>query len=331
MNSHSPLKPIERAIEFCHQGGLIGLPTETVYGLAAPIDSEEQLKKIFEIKERPLFDPLIVHIYDKYQALDLCLDWTPLCDTLAEIFWPGPLTLVLKRNPKKISSLITAGLETVGVRCPSHPVAQEFLRKLGKPVAAPSANKFTKTSPTKAQDVSDAFSPEDVFVLDGGECEVGVESTIVLVEETRLTILRKGMITANEILEQMTKKKITVEVVFDTTPMEKKMTAPGQMAAHYRPVHPVVIVMKKDFQKYSQEILRSFDLLGIETLALRTLSNQAYLAARELYETLKRPLKSQEKVLVLCLPEFEQNQKEKEKWEAILDRLKKAAVLNFLP
>ncbi len=331
MKSHIPLDPIERAIEFSNQGGLIGLPTETVYGLAAPIDSEEQLKKIFEIKERPLFDPLIVHIHDTKQALDLCLDWTPLCDSLAESFWPGPLTLVLKRNPKTISSLITAGLETVGVRCPSHPVAQDFLRRLGKPVAAPSANKFTKTSPTKAKDVTDAFRPEDVFVLDGGECEVGVESTIVLVEEMKLTILRKGMITSNEILEQMQRKQITVDVVFDTTPMEKQMTAPGQMAAHYRPVHPVVIVTEKDFQRRTQDILKSFDLQKSESLALRTLSNQAYLAARELYETLKRPLIGQEKVLVLCLPEIEKNQKEIEKWEAILDRLKKAAILSFLP
>lgn len=329
----SPKTPdlIEQAIEFSRLGGLIGLPTETVYGLAAPIDSEEQLKKIFETKERPLFDPLIVHIHHKEQALALCLDWTPLCEALAESFWPGPLTLVLKRNPKTISSLITAGLDTVGIRCPAHPVAQEFLHRLGKPVAAPSANKFTKTSPTKAQDVIDAFQAQDVFVLDGGECEVGVESTIVLVEGNELTILRKGMITADDLMEQMEKKKRAVKVLFDTTPMEKQMTAPGQMAAHYRPEHSVVLVAQRDLAARSQEILKSFDLSDPKFLAVRILSTQAFLAARELYETLKRPLSSTEKILVICLPEIESNPKEMERWEAILDRLRKAATLNFLP
>ncbi len=138
---------IKKAADLLKSGDVVAIPTETVYGLAGSIESEKGLHKIFSTKERPFFDPLIVHVNSIDMAKSLTSSWDAACEALAQAFWPGPLTLALKKN-EKVSDLITAGLDSVGLRFPSHPVAQEVIKAVGSPLAAPSANKFMRTSPT---------------------------------------------------------------------------------------------------------------------------------------------------------------------------------------
>jgi L-threonylcarbamoyladenylate synthase len=174
------LDEISVAVEKLINGEVVGIPTETVYGLGAVISKSDAIKKIFTTKERPFFDPLIVHVSGVEQAKELSLDWSAAADILAQEFWPGPLTLVLPK--KNVSDLITSGLQTVGVRCPDHKIALEIIEKVGEPIAAPSANRFGKTSPTCKKHVLEEFN-DAVFVVDGGDCSVGIESTIISVLE----------------------------------------------------------------------------------------------------------------------------------------------------
>jgi L-threonylcarbamoyladenylate synthase len=155
-------------------GDVVAIPTETVYGLAASIDSEKGLRRIFSLKERPFFDPLIVHVASLKEASSLVRDWPPIADFIGRYFWPGPLTLVLPKA-ERVNSLITSGLDTVAVRYPSHPLTLDLIRLVGTPLAAPSANKFGKTSPSRALHVKSEFPGTDLLILDGGECEIGVE------------------------------------------------------------------------------------------------------------------------------------------------------------
>ena len=150
----------DQAVSIMKNDGIVAIPTETVYGLGAAISSETALKKIFEVKKRPFFDPLIVHVENIEQAKTLTSEWPEIADSVCQQFWPGPLTIVLKKN-QNVSSLITAGLERVGLRCPQHPVALEILRKLKIPIAAPSANLFGRTSPTTALHVETEFSNQN--------------------------------------------------------------------------------------------------------------------------------------------------------------------------
>ncbi|NDF16271.1 threonylcarbamoyl-AMP synthase, partial [bacterium] len=206
---------LERAKARLEGGGVVALPTETVYGLAASIRSEEGIKKIFAIKERPFFDPLIVHISDLEQKKQVISEWPPLADFLAKRFWPGPLTLVLPKHPS-LNPLITSGLDTVGVRMPAHPIARQLIEKCGFPLAAPSANKFGKTSPTKAEHVRKGFEKEDLLILDGGQSEVGLESTVVALaregDKDVVTILRPGAVTFDILDSAMKERGVPFEL-----------------------------------------------------------------------------------------------------------------------
>ena len=192
---------MDSAIERLRNDDVVGMPTETVYGLAGSIFSEVALHKIFKIKERPFFDPLIVHVSSIEEARSLVKHWPRSAEILAQKFWPGPLTLVLEKSDK-INDLITSGLTTVGIRMPNHPVALELISNFGSPLAAPSANKFKKTSPTTTQHVRDEFG-DSVYVLEGGACTVGLESTILYInevdDEVAIEILRKGFVKYSEI------------------------------------------------------------------------------------------------------------------------------------
>ena len=167
---------IKTAIKTLKDGGVIGIPTETVYGLAADIYNKKGIENIFKTKERPFFDPLIVHISEISQLPKLTKEWTKSHEKLANFFWPGPLTFIVKKS-ENISDMITSGLDTVGIRMPDHPKTLELLNELGSPIAAPSANKFKMISPTSAEHVQAEF-PE-IQVIDGGDCKVGIESTIL--------------------------------------------------------------------------------------------------------------------------------------------------------
>lgn len=206
---------------------IIGLPTETVYGLAGNAYSESALKKIFLLKNRPFNNPLIIHIKSVAFLNTIATDIPDLAVKLAQEFWPGPLTLVLKKQPH-ISDLVTAGKETVAVRVPNHPVALDLLEQLDFPLAAPSANPFGSISPTTATHVSDYFEGKLDVILDGGACQKGVESTIIGFDNNQPILYRHGSIAITEIEKIVGKLIITVN-------NDSKPNAPGMLSRHYAP------------------------------------------------------------------------------------------------
>lgn len=212
-------------------GDVVALPTETVYGLAAVISDEGALKKIFEVKGRPAFDPLIVHVLGLSSLMEL-VDVTPVVfkklQLLTDAFCPGPLTFVLRKQ-KTVSDIITAGKKTVAIRMPAHPVFREVLRRVG-PLAAPSANPFGYVSPTKPEHVQQSLGDKIDYILDGGPCSVGVESTILDLSSTKLSILRPGAVTANMIAEVLQEPVTPYKTITTTDP-----SAPGMLKRHYSP------------------------------------------------------------------------------------------------
>lgn len=224
---------LDRAAALLLAGGVVAIPTETVYGLAANAFDAQAVARIFEIKRRPAFDPLIVHVLDVAMLATVAAETPPLARTLSERFWPGPLTLVLRKAPA-LPDLVTSGLSTVAVRMPAHPVARALLQRTGVPLAAPSANTFGRLSPTRAEHVERQLGESVDLILDAGAAEHGVESTIVaLLDEP--TILRPGVVTREEISSAI--GPVRVETATVTTPI-----APGQLARHYAPRTPVRIV-----------------------------------------------------------------------------------------
>jgi L-threonylcarbamoyladenylate synthase len=216
------------AVELLREGEIVALPTETVYGLAADALNPVAVAKIFEAKERPRFDPLIVHLPDRdwlEKVVDLPAQDRQLIFKLADRFWPGPLTMVLpKRN--LVPEIVTAGLDTVAVRVSVHPVFSEIIRALGKPLAAPSANRFGRISPTTAQDVLDELKERIPLIIDAGPTLHGIESTIVAIRAGGIHILRCGPITEEQLSEF---GKI------DNVASAEKVSAPGQLPTHYAP------------------------------------------------------------------------------------------------
>jgi len=215
------------AVEILNKEGVVAIPTETVYGLAGNIYSEKAIRSIFEIKQRPLFNPLIVHLYSEKQLDDIVSELPAKAKLLAEAFWPGSLTLVLKKK-STIPDLITAGKDTVAVRIPNHPVALALLKALTFPLAAPSANPFNRISPTKATHVESYFKDSLPMVLDGGDCQKGLESTIIGFDYDTPVLYRLGSISIEEI--EAVVGKIEVKNKKEEAPQ-----APGMLAKHYAP------------------------------------------------------------------------------------------------
>ena len=228
---------ITKDIAYCQEllthGELVAIPTETVYGLAANIYSEIAVRKIFEMKGRPLFNPLITHIHSLEQLEDLATDIPDTAWKLAKRFWPGPLTLVLKKQPS-VSDLITAGKPTIAVRIPNHPITLELLQGLDFPIAAPSANTFMRVSPTSAEHVAAYFGDRIPAILDGGPCQVGLESTIVGFEDDIPVIYRKGGVSIEAI-------EACVGSVSLLTHKEAAPEAPGMLKKHYSPATRLVL------------------------------------------------------------------------------------------
>ncbi len=231
---YPPWTTPEDAAKILAHGGIVAIPTETVYGLAGNAYDSKALAKIFAAKERPSFDPLIVHISKMESLADIVTEVPDAARKLAEAYWPGPMTLVL---PKKdcIPDLATSALPTVAVRFPSHPVAQKIIDLAGVPLAAPSANLFQHVSPTTAMHVAEQLRDRIDGIVDGGPCSVGVESTIVAFPGGKPVILRPGGITPGMI------RKVAGEVTLHqaTSHPGKPMQAPGMMDKHYRPRVPL--------------------------------------------------------------------------------------------
>jgi L-threonylcarbamoyladenylate synthase len=215
----------------------VAFPTETVYGLGADALNERAVQRVFEAKGRPATNPLIVHVADAVVARRYAKDWPDVAESLAKRFWPGPLTLVLPRQaagPFRVVNQVTAGLETVGLRSPGHPLALELLRRFDGPVAAPSANRAGHISPTTARHVREELGDKVDFVLDGGPCAVGIESTVLDLSHHRPVILRPGGVSREQIEGEIGPVEVSVAINPDRLPA----TSPGQHAVHYAPRTP---------------------------------------------------------------------------------------------
>ncbi len=224
-------KNLEKAAEILKEGGLVAFPTETVYGLGANALNPQAVSKIFEVKKRPRFDPLIVHLAKAEEAKKYVKQWPFLAEKLSQAFWPGPLTLVLYKN-QLIPPIVTAGLSTVALRVPSHPVAQKLLIKAGVPVAAPSANPFGFVSPTRAEQIKETIGKEVDLILEAGQSPLGLESTVISLIAGKPEVLRLGSLTLEEI------EKVCPEVKIAK---KRKILSPGQLKRHYATHTPLKI------------------------------------------------------------------------------------------
>ncbi len=229
---------LRQAVDVLRAGGVVAFPTETVYGLGADATNEKAVCRVFEAKKRPTFDPLIVHVASLEQAHSLWSGAPDSAGSIARHFWPGPLTIVLPKAPS-VLDLVTAGLPTVAVRMPGHDVALALIKALGRPIAAPSANVFGHTSPTSAQHVAEDLGDAVDLILDGGPCRVGVESTVLKIENGRGTLLRPGAITAEQLREILPVEE------FVGKPLSASLESPGQLESHYAPWTRFVLLPKK--------------------------------------------------------------------------------------
>lgn len=311
---------LEKAVSILKQGGLVAMPTETVYGLAADAKNAEALKKIFHAKGRPADHPLIVHLSDISQLNEWVTDIPTAALQLAEAFWPGPLTLIMRKRPE-VLDIVTGGQETIGIRIPKHPVAQALLKAFGSGVAAPSANRFGRISPTTAAAVHEELGDRVDLILDGGQSEVGVESTIVDVSGTEIRILRPGMISSAQI-----------EAVLHQHLSSQKKDIPrvsGSLESHYAPVTKVILIDTAKMTVY----LRS---LSQENFPVAVMHRQEVSAdskgifyykmpmnacdyAHDLYQTLRDLDKKNFKQIII------ENVPTSSEWDAIRDRLQRAA------
>lgn len=308
---------INQAQLFLEQGEVVGIPTETVYGLAGNAFDIEAVTKIFEVKTRPTFDPLIVHT-NSIERLTEFVKFVPeKALLLAQKFMPGPLTMLLPKH-QSIPDLVTSGLDTVAVRIPNHPLTLELLSNLAFPLAAPSANPFGYISPTSAQHVAKQLGDKIPYILDGGECQIGLESTIVGFENEEVVVYRKGGLSIEEIEKIV--GKICVNSHSSSNPK-----APGMLKSHYAPRKDLLLfqggkfnedvdkIGYLSFRKFNSEIPKKNQLILSE-------SGNYKEAARNLFAYM-RQLDSMniDKIYVELLPE-------KDLGRAINDRLKRASV-----
>ena len=304
MTSHSRITTnIDEAVKVLLEGGVVGMPTETVYGLAALALNSQAVKRVFDIKNRPYRHPLIVHVANSEEAKK----WGKFNDhatQLSRAFWPGPLTLLLPRT-SLVPDWITGGRDTVAIRVPSHPVTQELLTRVGHGVVAPSANKFGKVSPVLAAHVIHDLGNEVDLVLDGGECAVGVESTIVECIGDAVQILRHGGIT---------REQIENELQFTLSNADGESRAPGMLQSHYSPhAHVLLFETKQEAEQASTDFLET-------NHTSRVLSHEdPYVYAQRLYQDLRQADIDNIDIICAVLPAIGGI------GDAIRDRLRKAA------
>ena len=247
--------PLETAIAKLQNGEVVAIPTETVYGLAADASNEDALRQIYTIKQRPADNPLIVHIGAADQVKDWASEFPPLAQKLASAFWPGPFTLVLPAKDN-VSRIVRAGEPTIALRVPAHPLALQLLQQSGLGLAAPSANRYTQLSPTTAAHVESGLG-QDLPVLDGGACQVGIESTIVSISGNDWQLLRHGMITEAHIAEVAAKPAKTA--------LTDRPKIPGQHLLHYSPKTPIKLFDSvPELIQYQQNSQQSCAVLLIE-------------------------------------------------------------------
>lgn len=311
---------LDEAAEVLRRGGLVAFPTETVYGLGARARDPRAVAKIFAAKGRPADHPLIVHLARASEVVSWAVAVPDAAHQLAEAFWPGPLTLILRRAPG-VPDGVTGGQETIGLRIPRHPVARALLEKVGDGVAAPSANRFGRVSPTHAEHVSSELGDRVELILEGGSCEVGLESTIVDCSGTTPVILRPGAIT-QEMLEGVLGAPIRAGGT-------SEVRAPGLLASHYAPRASVSLLTGAEIAARAEELVASGARVGVlaseipEGLPSEVerfeLSRDLEGVARELYARLREVDRRGVDVLLVVPPA------EVGVGRAIVDRLRRAA------
>jgi L-threonylcarbamoyladenylate synthase len=228
------LQSIDRAVQILRAGGLVAFPTETVYGLGADATSATAVQRIFTAKGRPATNPLIAHVADEQVARRYAASWPEIAAALARVFWPGPLTLVLPKRPGGVVPQATAGLASVALRSPDHPLALALLRAFDGAIAAPSANRSTHVSPTTADHVLNELGGNVDLILDGGPCRIGIESTVLDLTTPEPTILRPGGVTQGQI-EQVVGP---IRLFAGTVSRDQAAVSPGQQEVHYAPLTP---------------------------------------------------------------------------------------------
>jgi L-threonylcarbamoyladenylate synthase len=318
------MSEVSRAAAMLRAGDLVAFPTETVYGLGADASNAAAVAKVFAAKGRPADHPLIVHLPDAGHLDRWAIDIPPVARDLAAAFWPGPLTLILKRHPAVIDA-ITGGQDTVGLRVPRHPLALQLLREFDGGVAAPSANRFGHVSPTTAAHVSDELGDSVGMVLDGGPCQVGIESTILDLSSGTPRILRPGMLDAADL----------AEVLGAAPAFGAEAAAPrvsGSLESHYAPTTPLRLVAESDvaraldaacdrgqrvvvFAPVAPEVLAA----GASTLIWRQASRDPGSYAHELYARLREFDALGCDLILVAAPPVD------EAWRAVNDRLLRAA------
>lgn len=314
------------------EGRLVAFPTETVYGLGADALNEEAVARVFAAKGRPASNPLIVHVASIEMARRVVKEWTREAEALARAFWPGPLTIVLEKS-EGVPRNVTAGGANVAVRWPRHPVSTRLIEEFGGPIVGPSANKSGEVSPTTAWHVHQGFADADVMVLDGGPCEVGIESTVVsLVGPVR--VLRLGAVSAEQIstvlgkkVSEGRRKALTGGPIGGTG---SAVESPGQMESHYAPHSPAVLVEAGKLERLLREADGPCVVLGPLLTSVgrqhrvipMPMDAPAY--AARLYAALREADAVQPRMIAIVKPVVVKGSPGGEMWKAILDRLKRA-------
>jgi L-threonylcarbamoyladenylate synthase len=303
---------IETAVQTLRDGELVAFPTETVYGLGANAQNPVAVRKIFAAKGRPVDHPVIVHL-DSPRFLHRWVREVPeSANKLAERFWPGPLTMVLPRAAN-VHDVVTGGQDTVAIRVPSHPMAQQLLTAFGGGIAAPSANRYGKLSPTRAEHVRDELGDAVKIILDGGECQIGLESTIVTVEGNNVRLLRPGAVTAGQI------RTVIGELLIGANLESPRV--PGSTPSHYAPTTPMTVV-PASLSEGGRRIAVLAQRLPLKSHKYVTWINAGRRPEQyghDLYANLRTLDKAGcQQILVQDVPEGE-------KWDAIRDRLMRAA------
>ena len=327
---HSGTDPaaIAEAARLIRSGELVGLPTETVYGLGADASNDAAVALIFAAKGRPPKHPLIVHIAQAQQVLDYASSVPPFAARLIAAFWPGPLTLILPRKPG-VATAAAGGQDSIGLRCPSHPVAQALLKACRTGVAGPSANRFGRVSPTTAAHVADEMG-DALFVLDGGPCDVGIESTIVDCTRGQPVLLRPGVLTRAQLETACGEAVLDNKSLMSTAPR-----ASGTLASHYAPNATVRLMDKADLQKALAALpnntaatasvavyaysLPDLGAMNLASVLYRTMPLQASQVAHELFAVLREfDAQGVAHIWVETLPAATE-------WDGVRDRLMRAA------
>ncbi len=314
---------IETAVTALRDGELVAFPTETVYGLGANAADPVAVKKIFDLKGRPSSHPVIVHIDDAKYLHRWAGEVTPSARKLAEAFWPGPLTLVLPRAPN-VHDVVTGGQDTGALRIPSHPMAQQLLTAFGGGIAAPSANRYGRLSPTRAEHVRDEFGNAVRVVLDGGESQLGLESTIVSCasgESGRVHLLRSGGITLSQL------RRVVGEVQVGADRSSPRV--PGSTHTHYAPITPMQIVSSGELDGLAEALSEGGQRVAVlaQRLPLRTHQYVTWINAGKRADTYAHDLYANLRTLdkVGCVRILVQEPPGDERWEAVRDRLGRAA------